>query len=154
MFQKKDYVVTSAQGVCIVADVPKLVVGKEQQMQYYLLQSIADRKKRSYIPVENHETVVRAVMTREEALKLQDFVKGNRPEILQNAPNKELAKEWLESATPENWAKAKIWLSQQEVTFSIEVSEYLAKAGNNLLQELEYIFHDEKEAFINFFAFD
>ncbi|MCI8408944.1 MAG: hypothetical protein HFJ09_06690 [Lachnospiraceae bacterium] len=144
MFQKKDYVVTSAQGVCIVADTPKLCVGKEQQMQYYLLQSIIDKKKRSYIPAENHETVVRAVMTKGEALQLRDFIKENRKEILENAPDKELAREWLESVIPENWCRAVIWLNQHTVTLPVEVLEYLTKANNNLLQELRYIFQNEE----------
>lgn len=149
MFQKKDYVVTSAQGVCIVADIPKLCVGKEQQMQYYLLQSIIDKKKRSYIPVEKHETVIRAVMTKGEALELQNFIKENKQEILENAPDKDLAKDWLESAIPENWCRANIWLNQHTVTLPIEVTEYLIKANNNLLQELRYIFDDE-EYILNF----
>lgn len=145
MFQKKDYVVTSAQGVCIVADIPKLCVGKEQQMQYYLLQSIIDKKKRSYIPVENHETVIRALMTKGEALELKRFIKENKQEILENAPDRELAKEWLESVIPENWCRANIWLNQHTVTLPAEVTEYLIKANNNLLQELRYIFEEEED---------
>lgn len=152
MFQKKDYVVTSAQGVCIVADVPKLVVGKEQQMQYYLLQSIVDKKKRCYIPVEKHETVVRAVMTQGEALELKEFLQKNKQEILQNAPDRDLAKAWLESATPENWGRAGTWLMQPEVSFAGEILEYLTKARDNLLQELHYIFREEEEPFLNFFV--
>lgn len=150
MFQKKDYVVTSAQGVCIVADIPKLAVGKEEQMQYYLLQSIADKKKRSYIPVEKHETVVRAVMTKEEALELWDYISEKKQEVLEIVPNQEIAKEWLESATPENWVKADIWLHQQAVTLPIEVLEHLKKAENNLLQELKYIFREEEEILNSF----
>lgn len=150
MFQKKDYVVTSAQGVCIVADIPKLCVGKEQQMQYYLLQSIADKKKRSYIPAEKHETAVRAVMTQGEALQLRDYIRNGKQEILEVVPDRELAKEWLESAAPENWGKANIWLNQHTVAFPAEVSEILTKANNNLLQELDYIFQDGEEV-LDFF---
>lgn len=143
MFQKKDYVVTSAQGVCIVADIPKLVVGKEQQMQYYLLQSVADKKKRCYIPAENHETVVRAVMTKEEVLQLQDFMNKNKQEILENIPNTEVAKAWLESVEPQNWCRASLWLNQHDINLSLDVSDYLAKANANLQQELRYVCGEE-----------
>ena len=145
MFQKKDYVVTSAQGVCVVADVPNLVVGKEQKMQYYLLQSITDKKKRCYIPVEHHETAVRAVMTKGQAVELRDFIRENREEILQHKPDRELAKEWLESATPRDWGRAALWINQQTETFPEEVSSYLTKAESNLLQELKFIFRDEED---------
>lgn len=154
MFQKKDYVVTSAQGVCIVADVPKLVVGKEQQMQYYLLQSIVDKKKRCYIPVEKHETAVRAVMTKGEALELKQFLRDRKTEILQEIPDKETAKGWLESATAQNWGRAGIWLMEKEGILSGEVLEYLTKARDNLLQELNYVFREEEEEVLHFLKFN
>lgn len=147
MFQKKDYVVTSAQGVCIVADVPNLVVGKEQKMQYYLLCSIEDKKKRCYIPVENHETIVRQIMNKGEALEIRNNLRKSKQEILQETPDFSMAKEWFESVEPGKWGRACVWLKQQEKELPGNVKEMLQKSKNNLLQEWTYIFREEEEGF-------
>ena len=47
MFEKKEYIMDSTFGVCMVEKVTKLVVGREQQMEYYVLQSAADKKKKA-----------------------------------------------------------------------------------------------------------
>ena len=75
MFEKKEYIMDSTFGVCMVEKVTKLVVGREQQMEYYVLQSAADKKKKAYIPVQNHETVLRKLMTPEQATAILGKIK-------------------------------------------------------------------------------
>lgn len=67
MFCKKDIIFSSGIGVCTVADIVNLSVNKSLPVQYYQLVSIYDRKKVSYIPVEEHQVLLRPLITTEEA---------------------------------------------------------------------------------------
>ena len=67
MFRKKDIIFSSGIGVCTVADIVNLSVNKSLPVQYYQLVSIYDRKKVSYIPVEEHQVQLRPLITMEEA---------------------------------------------------------------------------------------
>lgn len=70
MFEKKNIIFSESIGVCTVEDIVKLAAEKNQaQVTYYLLKSVADKKKISYIPVEKHEYVLRELITKEEALE-------------------------------------------------------------------------------------
>lgn len=67
MFRKKEIIFSSGIGVCMVADIVNLSVNKSLPVQYYQLISVYDRKKVSYIPVEEHQVQLRALITVEEA---------------------------------------------------------------------------------------
>ncbi|GFI23997.1 hypothetical protein IMSAGC011_02787 [Lachnospiraceae bacterium] len=80
MFQKKDIIYSETIGVCMVEDVVKLADNKKDVYQYYLLRSVFDRKKKAYIPVENHTVQLRNLITMQEAIALQeemDYEKKN-----------------------------------------------------------------------------
>ena len=66
MFQKKQQIYSETQGVCIVENIVQLPAGKGQTIPYYVLKSIMDEKV-SYIPVNNHQVVLRELFTEEEA---------------------------------------------------------------------------------------
>lgn len=72
MFEKKDILFSETLGVCQVAEVTKLAAKNGEQILYYGLRSVSDKKKVSYIPVENHKVLLRPLITREEALELKD----------------------------------------------------------------------------------
>lgn len=55
MFEKKDYIYSETLGVCRVDDVTKLSLNRGLPMTYYVLRSVSDRDKVSYIPVEHHQ---------------------------------------------------------------------------------------------------
>ena len=76
MFEKKDIIFSETLGVCQVAELTKLAAKNGEQILYYGLRSVADKKKVSYIPVEHHKVILRPLITKEEALEL----KGNPPE--------------------------------------------------------------------------
>lgn len=150
MFEKKDCVVTSALGVCVVADVPKLAVGKEQQMQYYLLRALQDKNKKSYIPVENHQTVIRFPMEAEEARDILDKLLSGGSEFLEKEEAEKMpllscGKEWLASTNPLEWAKATVYLLRNSSVLDQELREDLEKAWRNLSQELAYVLEKEQE---------
>lgn len=69
MFRKKDVIFSSGIGVCTVADIVNLSVNKSLPVQYYQLVSVYDRKKVSFIPVEEHQVQLRPLITIEEAKK-------------------------------------------------------------------------------------
>ena len=85
LFQKKDiiyvpyvrwwgrsFIYSETIGVCIVDDIVKLADNKKDIYQYYLLRSAFDRKKKAYIPVENHTVQLRNLISLREAVALQE----------------------------------------------------------------------------------
>ena len=71
MFQKKQHIYSETQGACIVDNIVQLPAGKGEMVPYYVLKSVFDGSKVSYIPVKNHQVVLRELFTREEALEMQ-----------------------------------------------------------------------------------
>ena len=71
LFQKKDIIYSETIGVCVVDDIVKLADHKKDTYQYYLLRSVSKKKKKAYIPVENHTVQLRNLMTFQEAVAVQ-----------------------------------------------------------------------------------
>lgn len=68
MFQKKEFIFSDSIGVCVVEDIVKLSAQKNAApILYYVLRSVIDTKKTSYIPVENHRSLLRPLISMEEA---------------------------------------------------------------------------------------
>ncbi len=72
MFEKKDIIFSETLGVCQVAELTRLSAKNGEQVMYYGLKSIEDKKKVSYIPVENHQVQLRPLITYEEAKQLEE----------------------------------------------------------------------------------
>lgn len=70
MFEKKDIIFSETLGVCQVAELTKLSDRSGEQVLYYGLKSVEDRKKVSYIPVEKHQVQLRPLISVEEAEQL------------------------------------------------------------------------------------
>ena len=70
MFQKKQKIYSETQGVCIVDSIVQLPAGKSEMVPYYVLKSVFDASKVSYIPVNNHQVVLKELFTAEEAREL------------------------------------------------------------------------------------
>jgi len=96
LFQKKDIIYSETIGVCIVEDIVKLADNKKDIYQYYLLRSVFDRKKKAYIPVENHSVQLRNLISLQEAAaiqKAQDYEKKSahvKEEVLYVIENSEI----------------------------------------------------------------
>ena len=80
MFQKKQKIYSETQGVCIVDNIVQLPAGKGETLPYYVLKSVFDLTKVSYIPVNNHQVILRELFTVEEAKELLE-----NPELEKNA---------------------------------------------------------------------
>lgn len=78
-FQKKQIIYSETQGVCIVDNIVQLPATKGETLPYYVLKSVFDTSKVSYIPVQNHQVVLRELFTEEEA---QEIMKN--PELMKN----------------------------------------------------------------------
>ncbi len=73
MFEKKEVIFSESLGVCQVAELTKLSAKNGEQVLYYGLKSIEDKKKVSYIPVENHQVQLRSLISVEEAERLSEL---------------------------------------------------------------------------------
>ena len=146
MFEKKEYIVSSTFGVCMVEKVTKLVVGREQQMEYYVLQSAKDRNKKSYIPVEHHETVLRRPMTEEKTKEiLEQMVINGKQNMEETLITIAEAKELLESGEPEKWAYGANFYLRNKDRMDRELEEVTGKIWENLSGELEFVLKKKQE---------
>lgn len=140
MFEKKEYIVSSSFGICMVEKITKLVVGRERQMEYYVLQSLKDRNKKSYIPVEQHETILRVPMTEQEAetlLKNLPIV-ANDSQAQKNLMFEEV-RQLLEGGDPEKWAFGCIYYLRNRDTLDSQMCGALGKIWENLTGELAFV---------------
>ena len=78
-FQKKQIIYSETQGVCVVDNIVQLPAAKGETLPYYVLKSVFDTAKVSYIPVNNHQVVLRELFTATEA---QELCKD--PELMKN----------------------------------------------------------------------
>lgn len=139
-FEKKQYLVNSTFGVCKVEKITKLVAGKEQQLEYYVLQSVSEPNRRSYVPVENRETVLRVPMDIGRAQELlQELSRGKLlPE--ENFPDTyEEVKKILEQGEPASWARAVQFRREHKGTLDSDVEEILDKIWKYLREELAFV---------------
>lgn len=138
----------STFGVCMVEKVTKLVVGREQQMEYYVLQSAADKKKKAYIPVQNHETVLRNLMTPEQAMSVLEKIKmtinGNDAFEIDTI-TVEKAQKILEGGEPDSWGKASSYLLKRKEEIPPSVAEILEKIWGQLVNELAFVLKKSKD---------
>lgn len=74
MFEKKQFIFSETLGVCKVMDIVKLSSkkGADDAVDYYHLKSLFDKNKDAYIPVENHQVVLRELIGFEDAAKLTE----------------------------------------------------------------------------------
>lgn len=85
MFQKKQKIYSETQGVCIVDNIVQLPAGKGETLPYYVLKSVFDSSKVSYIPVNNHQVNLREIFTVEEATELLNDPELEKNELLKAA---------------------------------------------------------------------
>jgi len=68
MFEKKQIIYSETMGVCQVDNIVSLSATRgEAGVPYYVLRSLTDKSKVSYIPVDHHQVVLRKIFTRQEA---------------------------------------------------------------------------------------
>ncbi|MDO4326271.1 MAG: CarD family transcriptional regulator [bacterium] len=108
MFQKGDYVVYGVKGVCEVLDVTCLnVPGIPKDKQYYVLRPNSQKDSKVFIPVDGEKkTVLRPILTKEEANKLVDMIPDVEELWVANEKQREEQyKEAIRSCECREWVK-------------------------------------------------
>lgn len=77
MYQKGDFVVKLANGVCKIEDIVHPDFVRDKDKLYYQLMPLSDEKARLYVPIDKLDETTRTVMTEDEA---EDLLK-RIPEI-------------------------------------------------------------------------
>lgn len=94
MFQKKQIIYSETQGVCSVDNIVQLSASKgAPTIEYYVLKSVFDEDKVSYIPVKEHQVVLRELFTVEEAKELVGKEETNKTPQLKAAVEYVLSQE-------------------------------------------------------------
>ena len=71
-FAKHQIIFCETFGVCEVAEITNLAPQKGEPILYYKLQSVFYTEKNAYIPVLQHKTLLRELLTAEEAKALKE----------------------------------------------------------------------------------
>ena len=71
-FAKHQIIFCETFGVCEVAEITNLAPKKGEPILYYKLQSIFNAERSAYIPVLEHKTLLRELLTAEEAKMLKE----------------------------------------------------------------------------------
>lgn len=100
MFEKKQIIYSETQGVCRVDNIVSLSATKgEKGIPYYVLRSVFDTSKVSYIPVEHHQVKLREMFTPEEAQELLESEELSKNEKLKEAVDYVLRRKERENGT-------------------------------------------------------
>ncbi len=76
MFEKGEFVIFETAGVCKVADIDTVdMKGVDPKKLFYFLEPVGLQGNRLYIPVENHKSFLRKLVSKEEASELLREVK-------------------------------------------------------------------------------
>lgn len=75
LFGKGEYIVYGTTGVCQVKDITSMSMDERQQEKlYYILEPMGVRGSRIMTPVEGNKSIMRPVLSRDEAYHLIDGI--------------------------------------------------------------------------------
>ncbi|MCI8929998.1 MAG: CarD family transcriptional regulator [Lachnospiraceae bacterium] len=154
MFEKGDFIVYGNTGVCEVKDITTLdMKGAPKNRLYYILSPSHRKESKIFTPVEGNKTVMRAVLTKEEA----DVLIENIPVIEElwvgnDKLREEKYKETMRSCDCRDWIKIiktlymrkKERIAQGKKTTAMD-EKYLRMAEENLYSELSFALGIPKE---------
>lgn len=146
MFNRGDYIIYGTSGVCQVEDITTMnMQGIPRDRLYYVLNPSSQRGGKIYIPVDNQKTLMRRILTQEEAARLIDTI----PEIEElwitnEKMREEKYKECMRSGDCREWIKIiktlymrKMQRSAQGKKITSTDEKYLKMAEDYLYSELE-----------------
>ncbi len=154
MFEKGDFIVYGTNGVCEVKDITTInMKGAPKDRLYYILSPRHHKDSKIFTPVDSEKTVMRAVLTKEEANELINGI----PEIEElwvsnDKLREEKYKETMRSCECRDWIKIikTLYLRKQEriaqgkKTTAMD-EKYLRMAEENLYSELSLALEIPKE---------
>lgn len=145
MFEKGEYVVYGNTGVCRVEEITTLTMqGTVKNRLYYILSPRHQKESRIFTPVDNNRTIMRPVLTKEQADELINEI----PEIEElwvgnDKLREEKYKETIRSCECRDWIRIikalylrkKERIAQGKKTTAMD-EKYLRIAEDNLYSEL------------------
>ncbi len=146
MFEKGEYIVYGASGVCLVEDITTMdMVGVPRDRLYYVLAPMSQKGGRIFTPVDNQKTLMRRVMTREEATRLIDEMpKIEGLWITNEKAREERYRECLKTCDSRDWIRIikTLYLRRLERTaqgkkITSTDEKYLRMAEDYLYSELQ-----------------
>ena len=107
MFEKGDYVAYGTKGVCQVEEITELAMkGTAEGKLYYVLRPCFQKGSTLFTPVDNEKTIIRSVMSRDEAAALVDGIAGIEALLEKNDKEREKQyKEAIRSCDPRQWIR-------------------------------------------------
>lgn len=90
MFEIGEYVVYGNKGVCEIINIGTIdIPGMPADRQYYTMNQLFTRSSTIFTPVNNENSVLRKVLTKEEATELIEGIQGYKPVWIQNDKERE-----------------------------------------------------------------
>jgi CarD family transcriptional regulator len=145
MFKIGDYIIYGFNGVCKVEDIGTVrLSGIENDRLYYTLHPYGEKEGVIYTPVDNKKTLMRSILTKEEAKKLLDEIDSiddlgitderARETTYKEVMNKCDSREWVRIIKTLDLRKETRIAEGKKITASDE--KYLRLAQENLYSEL------------------
>lgn len=154
MFEKGEFIVYGNAGVCEVKDITTLdMKGAPKNKLYYILSPRQRKDSKIFTPVDGNKTVMRAVLTKEEADVLIENIRDIEELWVGNDKlREEKYKETMRSCECRDWIKIikTLYLRKQErmaqgkKTTAMD-EKYLRMAEENLYSELSLALGIPKE---------
>lgn len=154
MFEKGEFVVYGSNGVCEVKDITTInMKDAPKDRLYYILSPRYRKESKIFTPVDNEKTVMRAVLTKEEADELINSIPDIEELWVSNDKlREEKYKETMRSCDCRDWIKIikTLYLRKQEriaqgkKTTAMD-ERYLRQAEENLYSELSLVLDMPKE---------
>lgn len=145
LFNKGEYIVYGTTGVCRVNDITVMSMdGTSKDKPYYVLEPVGSSGGRIMTPVENNKSIMRRVVSREEAYDLIDKIQDVDELWITDDKQRELKyKEALKTCDCREWIgiiKTLYFRKQDRLAHGKRLTEvderYLKKAKENLYREL------------------
>ena len=145
MFGKGDYIVYGTTGVCQVRDITAMSQGEGgNEKLYYVLEPVGVAGSRIMTPVEGNKSILRPIVSREEAYRLIDGIREvDQLRIADDKQREFMSKEALKTCDCRKWIgiiKTLHFRKKDRLARGKRLTEvderYLKKAKENLYREL------------------
>lgn len=145
MYQVGDLIIYGMTGVCEVTEITTIQMsGVPKDKLYYVLRPYYDNGSKIYSPVDNAKTVMRKIMTKEEAIELIDEIPKIKELTISNDKMcDDTYKEMIQSCESKKWVRViktsynrkRVRLEQGKKSTATD-ERYFKLAKENLYSEL------------------
>ena len=146
MFEKGEYIIYGTSGVCKIEDITTMnMASVPKDKLFYVLSPSSQKGGRIFTPVDNPKSIMRRVLSREEAARLIDEIPSiEELWIINEKMREEKYKECMRSGDCREWIRIikTLYLRKQERTaqgkkITATDERYLKMAEDYLYSELE-----------------